>query len=207
MTKLYGKEPVFVYDPYNSVNRPVRGVHDNVIAFWPIYPTTLQGMFVRAFTDGLKRPLHRIGEVPWRQELVRLRNSLMYCECGMENFYDLVKVRTRQGNSSCWSCGKALKIPPRIRIGNEIVMLNRDTKLFSYHLRPNDTHDFRRVIGQVVPHPTLKDVFGLKNLTQSSWKVRTHSGVTREVSFGKSISIETGAIVDFGNIKGEIRKG
>lgn len=34
----YGQDAVFVYDPDNATNRPVRGIHDNVIKFWRIYP-------------------------------------------------------------------------------------------------------------------------------------------------------------------------
>lgn len=207
MTKLYGKEPIFIYDPMNISNRPVRGCHDNAIAFWPIYPATLRGMFIRAFTDGLKSPINRIGELQWRNELVKLRNSLMYCNCGMENFYDLIKVRTRQDRSMCWSCGSVLAMPSRIKIGNEIIMLNDDTKLFLYQIKERTAYDFRNVIGKVVKHPTKDNVYGLMNLSQNPWHVNTGIGQKRQIAHGKSISIESGTVIDFGDTKGEIRKG
>ncbi len=207
MTRLYGKDPVFIYDPMNISNRPLRGIHDNAIAFWPIYPEKLRGMFIKAFTNGMKSGLHRIGECQWRAELVKLRNSLMYCDCGMENFYDLVKVRTIDNCSRCWCCGKELSLPSRMRIGQEIVMLNPDTKLFSYHIKANGKHDFRHIVGKVVKHPTMENVFGIMNLSNTPWQANTAGAMRKVIGQGKSISIETGTILDFGDKVGEIRKG
>lgn len=34
--RFYGENPIFIYDPLKSENRPVRGVHNNVIRRWPI---------------------------------------------------------------------------------------------------------------------------------------------------------------------------
>jgi len=38
--KFYGKDPIFIYDPTDDSNRPVRGVHSNAIRFWPMYEGT-----------------------------------------------------------------------------------------------------------------------------------------------------------------------
>ncbi|MEJ7709399.1 MAG: hypothetical protein WKF84_05960 [Pyrinomonadaceae bacterium] len=57
MTKLYGTEPVFIFDLVDKSNAPVPGVHDNALAFWRIYPQALRDIFTRAFTDGLRDPL------------------------------------------------------------------------------------------------------------------------------------------------------
>ncbi len=34
MNKLYGTEAVFIFDPKDNSNVPVRGYHDNALAFW-----------------------------------------------------------------------------------------------------------------------------------------------------------------------------
>ena len=56
MTKIYGKEPIFIFDPNDTSNRPVPGIHDNALAFWRIYPQFLRDIFIRAFTDGISDP-------------------------------------------------------------------------------------------------------------------------------------------------------
>lgn len=47
--KFYGSEPVFMYDPTDDSNRPVKGVHTNAIRRWPIYPEYIREAFVKAF--------------------------------------------------------------------------------------------------------------------------------------------------------------
>ena len=56
MNKIYGKEPIFIFDPNDASNRPVPGIHDNALAFWRIYPQFLHDIFIRAFTIGIKDP-------------------------------------------------------------------------------------------------------------------------------------------------------
>jgi len=51
--ELFGSDPLFVFDPLDDSNRPVPGVHDAVLANWPVYTTALRGMFTTAFTSGL----------------------------------------------------------------------------------------------------------------------------------------------------------
>ncbi len=63
--KLYGTDPVFIFDPNNKTNRPVKGIHDNATIYWPLYPEKLRQMFTRAFTVGLNEPSKRITEPEW----------------------------------------------------------------------------------------------------------------------------------------------
>jgi hypothetical protein len=55
-------QPVFVYDPDNNANRPVRGVHDNVINAWRLYPDFIKQAFIDAFTVCIKDPDRRKAE-------------------------------------------------------------------------------------------------------------------------------------------------
>src|SRR6185503_16695337 len=67
MTKLYGTEPVFIFDPKDNSNEPVPGYHDNALAFWPIYPQFVRNLFTHAFTDGIRDPQNgRVRESEWR---------------------------------------------------------------------------------------------------------------------------------------------
>jgi serine/threonine protein kinase len=89
-TKLFGTEPVYVFDSLDDSNRPVPGLHDNALAFERVYPTYLKKLLEKAFTVGIRDPGHgRVTENEWRSAMVRLGDSILYCgHCGAETFYD-----------------------------------------------------------------------------------------------------------------------
>ena len=207
MTKLYGTEPVFIFDPNDQSNEPVPGYHDNAIAFWPIYPEFLRSLFLKAFTDGISEPTHgRVRESEWRAAMVRLRDSIVYCSnCGMENFYDADALKQTGQAGSCWSCGSAIKLPPRIRISKSVVMLDHDAKLFPHHTDEQRLYDFSEPVAEVVRHPTNASLWGLKNLSRDKWVTTSADGAIKDVEPGRSLTIAVGAKVNFGKAEGEIR--
>lgn len=206
MTKLYGERPIFIFDPINRTNRPVPGFHDNAIAFWPIYTERIRHLFTENFTKGIRNPKNRITESKWRETLVDLKNSVLICDCGMENFYDVSKLKSGIGNK-CWSCNKNIKPESRIKINNEVVVLNMNTKLYGHHLMSREKYRFKKILAEVVPHPKLKDCMGLKNLSRTPWYIETKLGRKYTIDFGNSFTIEDGTQVHFGEAKGMIRKG
>ncbi len=143
MTQLYGIDPIFIFDPANDSNRPVRGIHDNALEYWPLYPQFLLDLFIRAFTLGLRDPHERVRESQWRAAMAQLRDAILYCgHCGAENFYDGEALRANNGQPGvCWSCQKPLTLPFRLRLDRQIVMLNHDTHLFPHHLDPQRRYD------------------------------------------------------------------
>ena len=62
--QFYGSEAIFIYDEKKSDNRPVRGVHNNVLKRWPAFPCIAERTFKREFSEEcLKNPQKRkIGE-------------------------------------------------------------------------------------------------------------------------------------------------
>ena len=101
MTRLYGTDPLFIFDPNDTSNRPLRGSHDNALALWPLYPRSVQSLFVRAFTDGLRDAHMRVVESQWSSALIRLRDSIFYCQhCRAENFYDPGALSDA---NTCWA--------------------------------------------------------------------------------------------------------
>lgn len=50
--KYYGSDPIFVWDPTNDCNRPVRGVHSNEIKLWPLYPEFVRKTFETGIQPG-----------------------------------------------------------------------------------------------------------------------------------------------------------
>ncbi len=206
--QLYGFEPVFVFDPNNASNRPVPGYHDAVLNFWPIYPQFLKDLFVKAFTDGIRDQQHgRVAEGIWRGAMIRLRDSIIYCaNCGMENFYDADALRASGGRPSpCWACSRVLRLPPRIRIERNIIMLNHDTQLFPHHTDNRRPYDFSKPSAAVARHPSDPNIWGLRNLSSDRWVSTTAQGEMHDIDPGRSITLAVGTKVNFGTAIGEIR--
>ena len=205
MKKLYGTEPIFIFDPQNTSNRPVPGIQDNPLAYWPIYPTFLQNLFIRAFTTGMNKADERIRESEWRSAMIKLRDSMLYCNsCGSENFYDGDKLQETGGVlPTCWSCGQTMKLPPRIRIDQAVIMLNHNTRLFPHHL--GTAYQFDRPVAEVSRHPTDPNIWGLKNLSNTRWTITTAQGAIKDIEPNKSLTLAVGTKINFGQVTGEIR--
>jgi serine/threonine protein kinase len=201
--ELYGFRPLFIFDPNDDANSPVPGYQDNARIYWPIYPQFLRDLFTRAFTDGLRDPRRRVRESEWRKAFVNLRDSIFYCgRCDMENFYDSEQLRQKTPHV-CWSCQDHLLLPPRMRLGQSVVMLNHDTHLFPHHI--GASYDFSAPIATVVRHPQNPNVWGLKNLSGKKWTVTRADGRLLEIPPGKSFTITANARIHFGPVEGEIR--
>lgn len=207
MNKLYGTEPLFIFDPNDDSNRPVPGYHDNAIAFWPLYPQFLRDLFTEVFTVGLHDPQERVRESEWRGAMVRLRDSIVYCaRCGVETFYDADALQASGGQPGpCWSCGTRIQLPPRIRIDRQIVMLNHDTQLFPHHVDDQRMYDFSEPVAEVTQHPKDPSVWGLRNLSDEKWVVTAADGTARDVEPGRSVTLAVGVKINFGQKEGEIR--
>lgn len=210
MRKLYGEEPVFIFDPNDSSNRPVRGIHDNAIIFWNIYPKFLKDAFTQNFTEGLKNPSKRIREPQWKDIIVRLYDSVLYCQdCGATNFYDEEKIKKSEP-IICWKCKKKVILPPRLKLINHSkynhpIMLNSDTQIFKHHLSNNEEIDLYNPVGEVSRHPSNPLIWGIKNLSDSVWNIKNQKNEYKEVPPGRSFTINTGIVVNFGEVEGEIR--
>ncbi|MCL2708540.1 MAG: protein kinase [Defluviitaleaceae bacterium] len=196
MEKIYGREPVFIWDPDDASNRPVPGYQDNAIIFWKIYPPFIREMFTRSFTRGLRDCSRRVVEKEWKDAFATLRDSIMFCQdCGKENFYESV--------SPCWGCGRKIAPPPRLELGKRTVMLNRGAKLHSHHVYGD--YDYARTIGKVVRHPTLNNKWGLENECGENWTITKPSGERAVIEPGRTVPFIIGVKINFGPIEGVIK--
>lgn len=204
MNKIYGFEPIFIFDPNNSTNRPVGQHQQNANIYWSIYPDFVKELFTKAFTDGVKDPVHgRVRETEWRACMAKLRDSILYCNhCGNENFFDESKVDADDKLNYCWHCKKSIQVPPKVRIEKNLVMLNHDTVLYPHHVSKQKYYDFSESIAAVNQHPTEKNVWGLKNLSATKWVVTAPDGSVADVLPGQSTKISKGKSIHFGNLSG-----
>ncbi|MGC4118479.1 MAG: hypothetical protein QM765_28780 [Myxococcales bacterium] len=202
---LFGDSALFVWDPKDHRNRPVVGVHEAVLKNWPALPADMQSAFTRAFTEGLHDPSKRLTDGEWVQVLSRLRDSLFECShCRRETAYDRESLKAGESLTCVW-CRKPLQPPPRMKIGNQVVMLSPEARIFPHHL--GDTADFSAPVAMLVPHPSKPNTWGLKNLTAKPWSYATKDGGAQDVQPGQAAPIRDGLRLNFGRVEGMIRAG
>lgn len=166
--KLYGSEAVFIFDPANDSNRPVRGIHQNVIRSWPSFPKVLKGTFIQEFGQNmLKTPQGRMSVRSWEDKIRETRDGLILCpNCGREMFAD-----TAYGPTNCPSCAKPVDISK--------VLVMQDRRTVPLVLGKKIYFE-----GNVPEAEVVKDQEGnllIRNLSSEPWYVETRSGKTKVV--------------------------
>lgn len=203
--KLYGEEPIFIFDPNNESNRPLSGDpnYANPLLYWPIYPQFLRDRFIQAFTAGLRDPGQRVTEGIWRATMVRLRDMSFRCPgCRCENFFD--PDPKPPVSAQCWNCQLALPNPPRLRIGKHLIVLTPETRLFPHHVDEQRPYDFSQPIATMNRHPE-RDVWGLKNCSSRSWQVTMIDQTLLECPPGRTVQLQTGIRIQFSKLEGIIQ--
>ncbi len=212
--RLFGRDALFVFDPDDASNRPVPEHHGPVIGHWSIYPQFLRDLFTRAFTEGLRDPVHgRVTETEWRRAMSRLRDSVTTCpHCGAENFYDGSRLSARQATYPCWACGTALpSAPARIgmrRVGArpgdlpQVVILERGARLFGHHA--GGGYDFGSAVAEVAQPDAQGGGLALANVSAAPWTAAI-DGAVHEVRPGAAVPIAHGLRIRLGSCEGEIK--
>lgn len=190
----YGKNPVFIYDPNNNTNRPVKGIHDNVIKLWQIYPEFIRKAFTMSFTYGIMEPNARIIEKSWIQMLIQLKLDIIHCSCGKTAFSS--SFEGKGGHTlQCRSCGSTIYM---LGLNDYELPLNPGAKLFRC-LTEKNNDDFETVTGTVIENRLKKGLFGIKNMSRQTWKAKFPDDTIREVSPGKAVPIWRDLEIDFGD--------
>jgi hypothetical protein len=199
--KFYGSEPVFIYDPQDNSNLPVRGVHTNVINFWPFYPPLIHQAFFEAFSKAAMvggDVEHRTTEKQWQEVFTSLRDKMITCSCGNETF-----INVDSPSSLCIDCHKTIAKPPVLRVKKYQVVLYPDNKIYKCHV-VNGSDDYNEAQGEVITSKMSKDSWGLKNNSALSWVGTSPTGEQRTIAKGGVIPIIRGFKINFGNNPAEI---
>lgn len=183
----YGFEPVFVYDPVDDSNRPVRGVHNNIIKFWQIMPDYIKEAFIFSFTVGLREPQKRLIEKQWLDLLKRLRGEIVSCSCGIQNF--LSAMDTDENGKLVCMCKNHFSKPLELKGGKSGILLSESAKLFDDNVKP---------IGEVVRNKKNPALWGLKNLSESEWSYILPNGEERTAKSGGAVPIFLGTKITIG---------
>ncbi|HCB92465.1 MAG TPA: hypothetical protein DEP57_01410 [Selenomonas sp.] len=204
MRKLYGDNPIFIWDPKNKKNRPVKGYHDNALVYWDIYPQYIKDLFIESFTTGLNQPAKRVTENQWLEALAKLASGIIVCQsCGAKNFYDDEKGKA---GHLCWNpkCRDVITIGSQIVIGEGKKQIHipivAGAKLYSHHIRGD--YDMQTPVGEIIVNPKDATKWGVRNLTDENWTYLKEDGSQLIVPSGKAATIAKNVSLDFGTVTG-----
>ena len=193
--QLYGTQPRFLFDPVDSSNGPVAGFHDPLVARWNALSPALRALFVRAFRSGLHDPAARVMETEWRPGLSTLVDAAFACPgCGFEQVGG-----SGRSDVNCLSCKAAIDWPMALVMAGRTILLDNG-RTFGL-----DSRNRRRSAdARVEVHPRRTEVIGLRNLTQTPWRVSMPGGSAHRAEAGQAVRIVPGARIEFGRTSGDI---
>ncbi|WP_418327202.1 protein kinase domain-containing protein [Segatella hominis] len=182
--RFYGSEALFIYDPIDKSNLPVRGIHQNVIRRWPVFPQLLRDTFIEEFSkEKLQNPSTRMIEQNWKKIISTVRDSLVVCRhCAEETF-----VNVSNTTDKCMNCGKDVDLSKRLVINNRSLPLINKTAIY---IDEDNTPD-----GVVT---TDSNGFMLiKNISTETWTVETPSGKIKTVAPNEILPVKEGLKITF----------
>lgn len=184
--KLYGTEPLFMFDPDNDGNGPDPKLHRETKSVWGILPEWIREAFLQTFGEGgLHNPEDRPGAADWMEGLIRFQNEMVPCDCG--------SILFDQGENSlvCSRCGQEIPINYRIRLEERQIPAVRGNRLYR-----------KRAGGGWNPQPAARLVgshseprrMGIQNISGDSWEAVTTKGKVREVQPDDVIPLKDGIV-------------
>ena len=188
---VYGENPIFIYDPNKTNNRPVHGIHTNVLNRWPLFPEFFRQAFIEAFSEeALQNPNKRKSDNDWLKILTQLRSQTIVHACGNETFVDLDKTFTL-----CFNCQKSIERPLMLTIGKQRIALYPKMKLYANQTSSAD--DIFMVTGEVVVSKNNPNIWGLMNRTNDTWRAIYPNGKELEIKPNTGLPIYKNVEVQF----------
>ncbi len=185
--RFYGTDPVFIFDKERDINRPVLGIHTNVIKRWPLFPVYIQEIFRKAFSvKTITTTNERIIESEWIKVFFRLRDELITCQCNNEIF-----VNIEEDVCSCLNCKQKYKRPVLLKIDGRIIALSKNKVIYE-----SNTDN---IIGIVSENKKYTGMLGLKNLTNNVWVLTNKDLTQRPIAKDTTCPLLVGNKVNIGN--------
>ncbi len=193
--RIFGTEPLFIFDEKDSSNAPHPQIHQNALTMWKIFPSFVQKAFQQSFSqESLLNGKNRLLENEWFNILARLKSSIVRCpHCGEEMFLESDKI------SVCQSCKKSVKAVGYLkfpkRANREVtVPIFKGALLYDYHIN-SASEDFDTEVAVVLEKPGK---FGLKNDSKIKWLITAPGGKTFARQAGETQILVADCKIDFG---------
>lgn len=189
--KLYGSDPLFIYDAVDNSNRPVKTIHNNVINRWGFMPDYLKESFLSAFNQqALKDPNRRPRELDWLKVLVRFRSDIMKCSCGNEVFIQ------NAATTKCDKCGKPVMVNHTIKLPGYSITAAKGSRVYRCQLGTCNADDALTPVMLVVAKPDNPSILGIKNMTTNILNAATPSGKAKQIQPQEVIPFKAGISIE-----------
>lgn len=202
--QIYGTLPVFIFHPTDKRNH-LPSAYATGANRWATCPPSLQSLFTKAFTSGLREPGRRVTEGEWQNVFLQLKDGQLSCPtCHAVNLWEPPASAIQ-----CWHCRKPLTIPPKLLIahpaGRHYVLLTKEAKVLRRHLDPTGNEDqAHEVLGQIVQSLATPPVWGIQNLSTSPWVATGKDGKAAEILPQKAVPVSAGLKVNIGGTQAEV---
>lgn len=199
---FYGKDPVFIFDPADTRNRPS---NSNAKKFWPLFPKEIQNLFIEAFVDGVKDRNRRPTENKWFKTLMKAYTDLCICKCGKSVFNTQSK-----GPYVCPKCNARYEILST-DVGNAVLCGGK--RLFSFNTDAQSTGDIDHPTAEVKESQKNPGVYALFNLGKEKWGYisKDKNATANSVEVGSGVRTEKILKITFTDVtingKKIVRKG
>lgn len=206
---IYGSSPVFIFDPEDDSNRPIRGVHPNPIKRWPELPGYVKGAFIRTFskaamtydknTNTYAAP--RVIEKEWLDVLIRLRNSIATCSCGNDEYVE-------DGKLTCSKCGKRLPVACWIQTLHYQIPVCPGARVLRMELENCADDVAIAPVAEVLEAPEMPGDpagFAIKNISGMTWSCITSKGAQRQLLPERVMPAKPGIRVNIGKMQFETK--
>ncbi len=198
--KLYGSEALFICDPVDKSNEPVKNIHVNVIARWKYIPSYIKDAFLKAFSsEAIKEPSRRLRELDWLKVLVRFRSDIVKCSCGNEVFINNATT------TKCDGCGKMVAVNHVIKLPEYAITAAKGSRIYRCQLGICNADEALNPVALVVSKENDPTMLGLKNMTTNILPATTPSGKMRQVAPQEIIPLKTGIVIEAYGSKIEIK--
>lgn len=189
--KLFGHEAVFIMDPTDDSNRPVEGLHTNVLRRWGLFPKSIESLFIQAFSkQAILFPEKRIIDREWMTKMIQLRSMLCRCpHCKEETF-----VEPDVSTQLCIDCEKIIQKPMVLKVDKYRIPLFEGQKIYNIQL-PIDG-PLNAVVGEVVRN-TVSGKLGIKNYSSFTWVAIDPVGTIHNVSPDSGMPIKNEMKIKF----------
>ena len=182
---LYGENPVFVLDEKDVSNRPVEGIHVNLLNVWPLMPDYIKNAFRSAFSrEALHHPQRRMTESDWLEVLARFRSNIAICACG-----NSILLKDT-GDAICDECGIKFAIPHALQLPGYAIPGIPGTRVYHCQLGVCNIDSSLDPIAVVVSDEQGRTFF--KNETNAVWPAVTPSGRMKRVPPGGCVPLIAG---------------
>lgn len=174
--ELFGHKAVFIMDPTDDSNRPVEGLHTNVLRRWGLFPKSIESLFVQAFSkQAILFPDKRVIDREWMTKMIQLRSMLCHCShCNEETF-----VEPDVNTQTCIDCEKVIQKPMVLKVDQYRIPLFEGQKIYNVQLPIDGT--LNAVVGEVVKN-SVSGKLGIKNYSSFTWQAIDPIGTVHNVS-------------------------